>query len=348
MYECYNLYRPNTSVRSVMARRKVSRTRKLPPTELTLYSYMSEAGNYIADIGAMLSQVNRKSFRQGYQYAVASIEFYAPEANIVVGRLPHHWPCVNSWTKTMNLWRQQQNDRLQESGLEQTVAAYRDFKIYFDADHADGNYTELQPTTVGTGTPASTNYRTLSSAQAVSATVEMDWDKSQVVIPNSVSPGNTVEYYCHMLGDDSTGGTGSSFGMIKAYADSRNRPMQSDPNIVDVPSGGIFGQMFDVGDDTSDIVTNAQDKNDNLPYLNDIDSSDEFYPGGSNTGNGATVVDTLSIVAGNRTIASSTTGPFLANCGLLLFGTDAAVAVKITLAPGDYKGVMARPMQDVN
>ncbi len=345
MIKHYNLYRPNTSVRSVMARRKVSRTKKLPPTELTLYSYMTEAGSYIADLGAMLSQVNRKSFRQGYQYAVASIEFYAPEAGVLVGRLPHHWPCVNGWTKAMNMWRQQQNDRLEESGLTQTIARHRDFKIFFNGDHAAGNYTELQPTTFGTGTPASTNYRTLSSAQAISATVDMDWDKSEIVWPNYGAPGTTVERNLHMLGDDE--GT-TSVGIIKAYAESRNRPMQTDPNIVDVALGGAFGSMFDVADDSGDIITNAQEHNTALPYLNDIDSDDEFYPGGTNTGNGATIVDTLAIAAGNRTIASSTVGPFLANCGLLLFATDAAVTCKITLAPGDYKGVMARPMQDVN
>ena len=310
---------------------------------------MSEAGVYVADLGSMLSQINRRAFRQGYQFAVQSIEFYSPEANISVGRLPHHWPCVNAWTKTMNLWRQQQNERLQESGLEQTIARYRDFKIYFNGDHAEGNYTELQPITIDDGAGSdSQKYRTLSQGQAISASVDMDWDKSQVVIPNHASPGNTVEYYCHMLGDDTGNADGDSFGMIKAYAQSRNRPMQTEPNIVDVASGGIFGEMFDVGDDTGDIVTNAQDKNDQLPYLNDVDSAHEFYPGGENQGNGATLVDVISIVAGNRTIASSTVGPFLANCGLIVFATDAAAQVKITVAPGDYKGIMARPMQEVN
>ena len=329
-----------------MARRKASRrTKKVPPTELTLFSSI-DAGVNIADLGAMLSQVNRKTYRQGYQYAVQSIEFYAPAADIIVSRLPHNWVCVNSWTKAMNLWRKQQNDRLEESGLMQTIAAHRDFKIYIDADHADGNYVEMQPITLGSGS-ASEAYRTLASAQSVSATVLMDWDKSQIVIPNKASPGNTVEYFCHMLGDDSLSAP-SSFGMIKAYAESRNRPMQTDPNIVDVASGGVYGEMFDVDEATGDIVTNAQEANTALPYLNDRDTALEFYPGGKNTGSAHTVVDVLSIQSGNRTLASSSTGPFLANCGLIVITTDAAVQVKITLAAGEYKGVMARPMQDVN
>ncbi len=325
-----------------------SRPRKLQPTELSIYTSAEADGVYIADLGALLSQVNRRTFRQGMQFAVAKIEFYASAtATITIGRLPHHWPCVNSWTKAFHMWKGQQDDRLEESGLEQTIAAHRDFKIYVDGSHADGQYTEL---TAGT---TATLYLTEAQGQVFSPTVQMDWDKSQVVIPNhNHVPGATEEYYCHMLGPDSFGAV-PSFGMIQAYAESRNRPMQTDPNIVDVPSGGVYGQMFNVGDDTGDIISNAQDANAVLPYLNDIDSAVEFYPGGSITGNGLTIQDILSIQAGNRTVASSVVGPFLANCGFISFDISdipegEGVAFKITLVAGDYKGVMARPMQDVN
>jgi len=335
-----------------MARRRSRKAaKKLPPTELTILGALDGENNYVCDVGSLLSQINRKTYRQGYQYAIQSIQVisYEPDSvtNVVVGRLPHHWACVNAWTKTMNLWRQQQNERLQESGLEQTVARYRDFKIFIDGDHAEGNYSELQPQTmIGTGSGL---YRTVSQAQAVSPTVDMDWDKSQVVIPNKGAPGTTVEWYCHMLGDDTGTSDGDSFGMIKAYAQSRNRPMQTDPNIVDVASGGVFGEMFNVADDTGDIVTNAQNQNDQLPYLNDVDSALEFYPGGENQGNGLTLVDALQIVStGNRTMSSATIGPFLANCGLFVVGADEPCSIIITVAPGDYKGVMARPMQAVN
>ncbi len=329
-----------------MARRKA---RKIQPVELTILTDVP-AGAGIVDIADLASQINRKTYRQGYQYMIEKIEFYTENDNpatIVVARLPNHWPCINAWTKTMALWKQQQDERLDESGLEQTIAAHRDFKIYMDADHADGNYTELQARTATITSPDG-YYMTLAQAQAVSPTVTSDWDKSQIVIPNKAAPGNTVEYYCHMLGPDSTGGT-ASFGMIKAYADSRNRPMQTDPNIVDVASGGIFGEMFDVDEATGDIVTNAQEHNTATPYLNDIDTPFEFYPGGSNQAVSPTIQDILQIVpTGNRTVASSVVPGFIANCGLVLISTDQPVTAKITLAPGDYKGLMARPMQDVN
>jgi hypothetical protein len=330
-----------------MARRKA---RKTQPVELTILTDLP-VGSSIADIGNLASQINRKTFRQGYQYMIEKIEFYTVSndpVTISVARLPNHWPSINAWTKTMSLWRKQQDDRLAESGLEQTIAAHRDFKIYMDSNHADGNYTELQART-GDVTTNSGYYMTVAQAQLVSPSVTKDWDKSQIVLPNKAAPGNTVEYFCHMLGPDSTGGAGASFGMIKAYADSRNRPMQTDPNIVDVASGGIFGEMFDVDEATGDIVTNAQEANTATPYLNDIDTPIEFYPGGSEQAVTPTIQDILQIVpTGNRTVASSVVPGFIANCGLILFSTDQVVQCKITLAPGEYKGLMARPMQDVN
>ncbi len=323
-----------------MARRKA---RKMPPTELTIFANLDE-GSHIVDLGKCLSQINRKKFRQGMQYAVSSIEFYAADATVNVFRLPHHWPLVNAWTKAMALWREQQNDTAFEAGLEDTIAAHRDFKVYGDADHADGTYSVVQPETVAAGSPVSQFYRSLSQGQSVSPTVTMDWEYSEIVVPNVSTVGNTVEYKLHLLGDDS-----SSKGLIKAYAESRARPQQIDPNFVDVPTGGLFGVMQDVGDDNNQITTNFQEKNDKLPYLNDADTALEFYPGGANTGTGWTVQDLLNIQSGNRTMASSVCGPFLANCGLILLGVvGTGVSMKITLVPGEYNGVAARPMQDVN
>ncbi len=328
-----------------MARRKA---RKMPPTELTIFANLPE-GSHIVDLAQCLSQINRKKYRQGMQYAVSSIEFYSSDATVNVFRLPHHWPMVNAWTKSMELWRKQQNDTAQEAGLVDTIAAHRDFKVFGDSYHAEGSYDVVYPETVASGSPASQNYRTLTSAQGISSTVAMDWEYSEIVIPNKTTPGNTVDYKLHVLGDDSTGGAAASIGMIHAYANSRARPQQTDPNFVDVPTGGIFGEMFDVGDDDNQIITNFQNRNDQLPYLNDVDSEFEFYPGGANTGTGWTVQDLLNIQAGNRTMTSSVCGPFLANLGLILLGvvgTD--VSMKINLVPGDYNGVAARRMQDVN
>ena len=80
-------------------------------------------GGAIIDIAQVYSLCNRVSMRQGYEYVVQSIEIGvqgggAFEACIM--RLPEHWPCINAWEKTMSLWKQQQDDRAEESGVEPT------------------------------------------------------------------------------------------------------------------------------------------------------------------------------------------------------------------------------------
>ena len=218
-----------------MARRR--RHSKIQPAELTIFGQLA-AGTTVLDIGQQLSQINRKMYRQGMQYSIANIEFYAEESLIYVERLPHHWPSVNAWVKSQALWKQQQDDRLEEAGLSGTKAAHRDFKIYFDGLHAAGATQDFQASTspLGAAGGGAYTYITLPTAQGVSATVDMDWHRSNVVVPNA-SGDNTSpeEFTLHMLGPDNAAGT--SKGMIQAYAESRERPQQHDPNIVDVDMG---------------------------------------------------------------------------------------------------------------
>ena len=307
------------------------------------------------------SLVNRIFARQGMNVLVENLEVGcqpggAFEATIL--RLPQHWSCVNAWTKSMELWREQQDHRAEESGLESTRARYRDFKIYFDDVHQTaGMSANLLP---------SGYFIT----DAVGATESYSWDPSEVVLPNFGGAGVTAERNLHMLGDDS--GTASR-GMIKAYAESRSRPFQTDPNIVDVPEGGTFGQMMDVGNDQSDIVTNYQDKNEQPPYLLGMDAAEEYYPGGSFQGIGAVnpsgttypgqFVDIVAVNA-SQNFNTDSTGSFVAPCGLIKIIINATgvnpqnpvdvgdapfpLWVKVTLAPGYYQGIAAQPMQEVN
>ena len=198
-----------------MARKR--RNKKLAPTELTMYFAFppNSAGNAFVDLGQCLSQMNRKAFRQGYQYVVAGTELIGSSpADIYIHRLPHHWPAVNSWTKTMKLWLKQQNEKMDDAGLDDTVARYRDFKIYANGAHADAGVTaNLQPLpsfiTPGAGNG---EYLSVADAQVISPTVTMDWDMSQIVIPNVGGAGTpSVEYFCHLLGDDDFTGAVNSF-----------------------------------------------------------------------------------------------------------------------------------------
>ena len=320
------------------------------------------------DLAQCASLVNRISLRQGMQYVVESIEFYTNgKLNASVWRLPEHWPSLNAWHKAMALWKKQQDDTAREAGLTSTRARYRDFKIFMNEDH------------VNSGTGFSGNLipmgYTLDSGAGTDD--EYEWFPSEIVIPNSGAVGNTVETYLHMVGDD-VGST--SHGLIKAYADSRQRPQQTDPNIVDIATGGLYGEMFDVGDNDNQIITNYQDANDIPPYLIGLDSAIEYYPGGANQGtlpvalNGFNtelqLEDIISVNAGFATgskfgTSSEVVPGFVVPCGLLgiryhaesLSDTNSgpleadyfpSLMMRITLAPGHYKGFLAQSMQEAN
>ncbi len=316
------------------------------------------ANDVYLDVGQIHALVNRVGSRQGFEYAVQSIEIGvqgggAFEACIM--RLPEHWPCINAWEKTMRRWKEQQDDTAEEAGIESRVAKYRDFKIFFDADHANQ----------GTGA----NLIPAGFSQVPPVTGGYDWNASQVVVPNDGGvAGNTQEYYVHMLGDDNAGANPSK-GMIKAYAESRSRPFNDDPNIVAVESGGLFGEMVDVGEITGEVALNLVGSNDQPPYIIDVDTADEYYPGGTNQGTSygsqldGQFVDILAVNAGQNYNTDTCPG-FVAPCGLIKINLNASgvslpspspaggmpfgIWMKVTLAPGEYKGVLALPMQEAN
>lgn len=317
-------------------------------------------GSYYVDLMQCHNLVNRVFARQGNNVMVDSIEIGVRTGGSYtcsVLRLPQHWACVNAWEKTMALWKQQQDDAADEAGLQSTAARYRDFKIKFDVGHSFVD--NLIP-------------QGFKLDDAASTADAYEWTESQVVIPNDAVVGTTTERTLHMLGDD----TATSAGMIKAYAESRSRPHVIDPNKVDVSTGGLFGEMFDVGMDSEEIVDNLQDRNNEPPYLIYRNVANEAYPGGSFQGigpiassGGNTVpgqfVDTLAVNA-NQNYNSDMTGSFSAPCGLLKFEMQAAgvgvtpgpvdpgeavggpLWMRIRLAPGYVQGIAAIPMQEAN
>ena len=153
----------------------------------------------------------------------------------------------------------------------------------------------------------------------------------------------------------------TSAGMIEAYAESRSRPFAEDPNVVDVPSGGILGQMEDVGDDAPELAFNLQKHNNRPPYVIGDHTATEFYPGGSEWAvvpiPHTETIMTIRNTAPTGGIFHTTYSPgFLANCGLLRLqitypdgdNLPTAVFFKVGLMGGSYKGVAARSMAVVN
>jgi hypothetical protein len=348
-----------------MARRH-RRSSKVQTAEKTWVFDLSEDGESVVnrikylDCAQVHSLVNRVSARQGYEYVVQSIEIGCQSGgafSAAIYRLPEHWACINAWEKTMRIWKEQQDDVMAEAGLESTIGRYRDFKIHFDAGHVTAGFSaNLIPNGFAITDAAGTNE-------------SYEWFTSEVVIPNDGAPGNTTERKLHMLGGDN--GSNSS-GMIKAYAESRARPQQTDPNIVDVPTGGLFGLMRDVGDDDNVIVTNTQDANDVPPYLLGLDGAEEYYPGGGFQGIGpfdasgiqhpGTLIDVLSVNS-SQNYNTDTCPGFVAPCGLIkieyratgvlpaspaLLNYQPAFWMKVVMAPGHYKGLLAQSMQEAN
>jgi hypothetical protein len=304
------------------------------------------AGTSYCDIGQMASLINRKALRQGMQYAVQDATLFASSGVVggagqntcTIERLPHHWSAVNAWVKAFNLWRESEDQVLDIAPS--LAGKYRDYKVFMDATHANqSNQLAGNLCPVGFGDYGITD--------PVLGTVNYEWDASQIVIPNdpgaTPTPGATEEYFMHVVGGDNGD---KSKGMIHGYAQSRARPVSPDPNTV--AATGWMIQSMDVGDNLDEIETNVRGANRETPYyLNgDAGSGIEYYPGGSQVGGLEFVAD----LSTTQYQTQKSTGSFLANCGMLKITTtgDEAPLLRIRLAPGDYKGLMARPMQDVN
>lgn len=309
----------------------------LPTAELDLWFLLTEDGTKYIDLAQCFSLTNRVFVRQGMQYVVKDVQWFSTDtATLIISRLPNSWPCVNSLVKGYSEWKQQQDSRIQESGLQSTVARYRDFKIHMDPGHVTAGVA---------GNLLPIGYTITSGA---SATEMYEWDMSQFVIPNDGGPGVSAEYFGHVLGDD----VPTSKALIHAYAENRARPQTVDPNLVDVsPDHTLYGSMYDVGDDSGEIITNVQDNNHVPPYLIDEDTAVEFYPGGANQG-GVVYTNFLSSSSGGSSLSRSFGPGFIAAHGLISVATDFLTTgsgfLRVSLVPGDNRGCMARPMGDVN
>ena len=318
-----------------MARRK---SQKLKPAERSMEFIIEEAGIYYLDLANSLSRINRAAYRQGYDYAVERIELFSTSntstdsSSITIERLPAGWVTANAWVKAFKAWQKQQRDAMDDTGGESLLGKYNDFKIYMDSVHPEVAVPFLTPN----------GFATLATAQITDPTAVADWDYSQFVLPQV--DGITDEYFGHIVGPD----TATSKGLIHNYALSRSRPQAHDPNVVGIvgESTGLYGDMEDVGHDMDEIMDNVQYRNNTPPYIVGDRSNFEWYPGGADDG-GLTWVDTL-LVRGGATLSTDATGGFTALCGLIKMVADGPAVIKVTMMPGLYKGVMARPLQEVN
>lgn len=350
-----------------MARRKNNpKARALQPAVMKMNFRITPADStrqYI-DISECVSKLNRRFYRQGLNWAVANVKISTLPAyedpatpGIItpvtgyVNSIPHTWCVANGWLKAMKHWKAQQDDAMEQSGSQSAIARYRDFKIFADTDHVDKGFNNnLKPFTLGPGTVVGPVSPGLVTGAGVLDGEE--WLNSQIVIPNLVADasGSDVdpfEYALHMVGTNQH--LNLSRGIIDGYQQSRSFPQSPDPAAPQISnSTNWMRTMRDVGNDTSEITANAENRNDELPY-------DQLeYPGSDVN---MDQLETQGYFLNRSTTGVSTfnTGPFTAPCGLIridLFGqTDVSTwgnytIVTVELVPGDHRGYLCQTMEE--
>lgn len=328
---------------------------KLQPAPIKLYFELTNAGSDAInvdtiDLAQCASAINRRFYRQGLNWAVAGFKFNVAGAGVLnVAKIPTTWVASNAWHKAFAAWKRQQDEALAEFDGDSAVARYRDFKIFIDEYHQEkGSASNLIPK----------SYYVTPDTGAVGtvAFTKGEWDMSRIVIPNLIadSSGSLVdpyEYELFMVGANTSTAAGASGkfarGIIEGYADSRAYPQSPDPVSPALDSDDNWlRNMFDVGNDSGEIVDLAIDQNDELPY------AQVAYPGGDSNGKGLEIHSTHSVTT--TTVGGSTSvegGVF--PCGLIRIvnqptGTwTAAPTLIVTLVPGSHRGYLAEPMQDM-
>jgi len=170
-----------------------------------------------------------------------------------------------------------------------------------------------------------------------------EWLGSEIAIPNNGAVGVTDEYLLHMVGVNTPG----SKGIVDGYQDSRSFPQSPDPAELN-PETSWFNLMHDVGMDSQEVVSNATDRNDELPY------DQNEYPG---AGTNFMELECQGYKLNQSTVGLNTfnTGPFTAPCGLIridILGTAQTEdtgdynLITVELVPGNQRGYLTETMEE--
>jgi len=322
------------------------RSNKIEPSVMT-FSFAtpgSGAARSYIDLSQVASLVNRRFYRQGINWAVGGMKVLSLQPGTVnCFKLPNTWVTSNAWEKAFRSWNKQQMEDVEESGSESAVARFRDFKVFADVAHvtqfiaagSDLNATNLMPADSG----------------GVLATGG-EWEASQIVVPNVVADASgsdvdPIEYYLHMVGVNNNAGL--SRGVLEGYADSRAYPQSPDPVSPVIGSADNWmRQMFDVGNDNVEVLNNATDKNDELPY------PQVNYPGGETQMPNLEWHDSTTIFQNNVILGVGTQRLKGGNfpCGLVCIdwtpsGEAANLVIQIDMVPGTHRGYLCEPMTEM-
>ncbi len=288
----------------------------------------STQDSHYLDIAKLLSQTNRRLYRQGKVYRVKSITVVNSglDFQLRVAGVPNTWVSRNAWKRGKKAWDKMNSMALEDTGS--SLPRWHDFKVFLstgmtgDADQVNCIDVNGNASTAG------------------------EWNYSEYVSPDGGTGSDT--FMAYFLGDH-TGSAGSRtfIGLIQSYAESRStvgdEPAGQDTDGDDDP----LANLFDDGTHVDEILAELQVNNDQPPYAGSGASSTtgDEYPGAGDNMPSAVVfgITSATDIAGGSPVGRI--GSFDAVCGLIEFettaGSDQSIELLIELAPGDYKGVHA-------
>lgn len=274
----------------------------------------------VQDIGAQLSRINHRLFRQGRQYKVRVSadpkSFGDNTSTIGVWALAPTWYVNAAWRKAKAAYDGAMSDE-KKVLAEQNLARWRDFRV-----SAGISYLGVDAVELGGTKPV---LQVMGDLNIPPTDTEFTAGEFNLATAKNLDTGVAMSF---------TWGTGTStkFGILEEYTRTRNESASPDTVITQMPYDSLLAEGEDM--DYQELQANGNEP----PY-----NADAF---GSNVW---CLVGTLS----PADLGSKTTGYFTAPCGLVVIrnsfndgtaGTTPLGLVSVEVAEGDYHGVHAPAM----
>jgi hypothetical protein len=337
--------------------------KKIEPAALTMLfnTPTVSAGafdEFYIDLSQSASLLNRRFYRQGINWAVASIKVLSPitAGSLFVQKLPQSWVMSNAWMKGFKAWQRLNQEAMSES--ESVRPRFLDFKIYADAQHHfDGFGANLLPKTLS---------QLPGGPQVVEEASAGEWESSKYVIPKTDGTDDVNSREIIAVGPSYPGASPAStlnaVSLIEGYASSRGLPDVLDPNTpTDIrDAAGTAPEnwmqaLFNEGTEQDDAVLTDLSSENNIapyPFENDGVNTDTMYPGGANQLNGLLVHD-HEFITGTTIGGTTHIDGGMFPCGLIKFiventsGLAGNISIQVNLVPGTHRGYLCEPMTEM-
>jgi hypothetical protein len=320
---------------------------KIQPAVMRMWFHIdaNNSRNYI-DLSLAASAANRRFYRQGHEWAIASMSLHTPGTvlgEFDVSKVPDTWVAENAYTKSKALWMASQDQVLDEQPS--IKAKYRDFKVFLDQEMTTADKQAVS------NSPAADGDILLPVDRNNQIAKYGEWNYSSIQFPEDGGSSPPDAAVLHFLGADYTIGPDQvSKGMIHGYGLSRVRPQDIDPNVPG--DGGWMNEVFDVASNLEEVREDIEQENNVPPYRVGVaGEEEEYYPGGENNQTDS-ALHSVGFVSDTTVGGKTHIEGGLFKCGLVRFDwdfiTDSTDPVSMFLCvdfvPGMTKGYMAEAM----